>query len=77
MDMKKIKRFRLSQLNKDSMEERRIAKIMGGYHCAFGPENQSANEAEGKCSCACPSASWDYYDSTDGLNGKAQEWKIR
>ena len=61
--------LKLSQLSKDSMTSRQQSQLMGGSFCYWSEENQAANDAQGKCSCACGGC--DYYDA-GGLHYEAQ-----
>jgi len=70
--MKKNPKIILSQLSKDSIEERKQSWLIGGNYCAFGIENQVAN-GDSKCSCACDVS--DYYNGNDGLNFEAMYMK--
>ena len=69
--MKVLNSMKLSQLNKDSLSEMQMNRIVGGYYCNFGDANLYANEKEGKCSCFCDSS--DYHDTNSGLNVEASQ----
>ena len=58
--MKDKQKLKLSQLNKDSIEDGKMSRLMGGNYCAFSYENADANASSGVCSCVC---SGDYYGS--------------
>lgn len=70
--MKKVSSLKLSQLNKNSMSYGQQSRLMAGNYCAWGDENQAANDTQGKCSCWCEM--WDYYDSNVGLKTRAHLW---
>ena len=68
--MKKISILKLSQLSKNSMSYGQQSRLIGGNYCAWGEENQVANDTQGKCSCLCDG--YDYYNTLDGISVMAK-----
>ena len=75
--MKSIEDLKLSKLNKDSIEIKQMNQLVGGTYCYNGPDNQSANENEGKCSCVCISDVYAPYYGFDGFYEQASSMKYK
>lgn len=51
--MKQLSKLKLANISKANMPDSEMNKLYGGNYCHWGPNNQAANNYEGKCSCMC------------------------